>query len=174
MRLLFLTLTICLFCSSCRDEIDECSDFLDLECSKLEIGPYYNYHCWGDLYNNSTFSKLSISFYLRKKISLEESRRDLVYIHKTVLSKINLNVDLLRKFDLDLLKEDEFSVRVLFENLSLKDFSKEFYVASCSIKEGEVDYYMVNDMSETPFIYKESLEEAYRIVEEEAKSESST
>ena len=169
MKCLLSVLIICLMCTSCRDELDDCSDFLQSECAKLKIEPYYEYDGWGDLYNESGSTKLSVDFYLKEKVSLEEIRRTFVYVHKTILSKLNENIVLLDDLRLDLFSKENFAVRFLIASSVEKESSKDFYIHSTSNRGEIITYYMVNDFDKEHKKHKETIEEAYRIIEEEER-----
>jgi hypothetical protein len=168
MKLIISLFVVCCLLVSCDDYLDRIIHFLDKE--SLEITKKYGliYGSHGGNYNEEKAESLSVKFYKNKKVELSESRKLFISVHRDFFNSIKREVSL----EEDINKES-FSMHDLCLNISFKDKEENFfyspYVGVVVNRRGFVYFSFLDEKTKKTMKHEETLEEAYRIVEEEER-----
>jgi hypothetical protein len=162
--------TYCLFIicllTSCSDYLDKVVDFLDKE--SLEITKKYDliYGGHGGDYSDEKAESLLVWFYKHKKMKLDEARKLVIQVHRDFYASIKREKDLEKFINADKLTMRNFKLKISFNDKS-ESFFYSPYVGSVISSRGFVRYTFFDEKTDKVTKYEETLEEAYRIVEEE-------
>jgi hypothetical protein len=166
-RFTYCLFIICLL-TSCSDYLDKVVDFLDKE--SLEITKKYNltYGGHGGSYNNEKAESLLVWFYKNKKIKLDEARKLVIQAHRDFYTSIKREKALEEFINADKFTMHNFKLKISFKNKE-NTFFYNPYVGSVISSRGLVRYNFFDEKTGKETEYKETFEEAYRIVEEEER-----
>jgi hypothetical protein len=164
----FLILCLSTLMFSCQSYIDEISNNLDV--ISLEEAEKYNvdYKFNGGHYENDGVSSIGILFYKNEKLGTNEARKLFLVLHKDILLKIKKDILINKYINGEALKKNDLEISLSFKNKKGEFFNAP-YVATARNEENEVIFSFIDEKTGKTTRYKETLEEAYRIVEEEER-----
>ena len=173
MRLVF-SLFLVFLLTSCDDYIDKVTRVLDIV--SLEVASKYDleYESHGGHYEDEKAECLSLLFRKDAGMSLDEARKLFINIHKDVFYQIKKEETISPFIDFNFFTRDSLVIHLVFKNKEDNERYLTPYVGGVYNKKGKLRFIFFDEKTDKTIKHEESLEEAYRIVEEEEKSGSSS